>query len=78
MTQTQIHTKEAYSEVEGPEDQIRLRCQCGHVIKRRRDSFLPGTHVAICTVCGNQSSAVVLLTGETRAITAESYQSPAG
>lgn len=60
--------REGYAEVEGPEDQIRLRCQCGNIIKKRRDSFLPGSHVAVCLVCHNQSTEVTLLTGEHREV----------
>lgn len=73
MTDTE-HTE--YQEIEGPEDQMRLRCVCGHVIKKRRDSFLPGAHVAICTVCGNISSVVKLLSGEKMEITSAAHRGP--
>jgi archaellum component FlaF (FlaF/FlaG flagellin family) len=68
-------TKNGYTEVEGPEDQIRLLCDCGQVIKKRRDSFLPGTHTCICLACGNTSSTVKLLSGEQVEITAATHRS---
>ena len=74
--QAKLHT--CYTEVEGPSDQIRLRCECGQIIKKRRDSFLPGAHVAICLACGNTSSEIELISGETVEITAASHRSSGG
>lgn len=61
---------EGYVEIEPPtrtSQYFRLRCQCGHVIKKRKDSFVPGLHVVICLVCGNNSTEVTMLDGEHRA-----------
>jgi hypothetical protein len=72
-------TKMRFEEIEGgPPEQMRLKCHCGNVIKKRRDAFLPGAHVVICLACSNTSSEVTLLSGETRAVTAASHRSPAG
>lgn len=58
-------TKVAYTEVESDHtDEIRLKCHCGHVIKKRRDAFAPGLHTVICLACSNVSCEVVLATGE--------------
>ena len=57
-----------------PENEISLLCRCGHFIARRRDSFLPGTHVIICLQCGNISTEVERLDGTTVAVTAASHR----
>lgn len=51
-----------------------LACACGNLITRRRDAFLPGTHVVICLKCHNVSTEVQFLDGHTVAVTAESHQ----
>lgn len=71
-------TKHSYTEVQTRPELIALRCHCGQIIKKRRDSFLPGMHVAICLACGNISSEIVLLDGATVAVTAESHRDGAG
>ena len=51
-----------FREVIGTEAEVRYRCDdCGHIIKKRRDSFLPGAHMLICAQCGNSSSEITLL-----------------
>lgn len=60
-------TKMAYKEVESNSpSSMRLRCHCGQIIKKRKDSFTPGLHVTICLACSNVSPDVVLLSGEMR------------
>lgn len=57
--------RRSYQEVEGTDsDRIYLRCQCGQIIKKRRDSFLPGLHIVICLACNNCSTELVQLDGE--------------
>jgi hypothetical protein len=57
--------KRAYEEVEGDDAaRIYLRCHCGQVIKKRRDSYVPGLHVVICLACNNCSTEAHLLSGE--------------
>lgn len=57
--------RKGYVEVEGKDsERIYLKCQCGQIIKKRRDSFIPGLHVAICLACHNISTEVELLGGE--------------
>lgn len=54
----------AFHEVESRNsDLFAFQCSCGHVIKKRRDSFLPGSHQMICIMCGHTSSEMELLTG---------------
>jgi hypothetical protein len=69
-------THEGYAEVEGNEDgYVRLKCQCGQVVKKRRDAFVPGLHVVICLACGNNSTEVTMLDGEHRSVSAEDHRS---
>lgn len=67
-------TTHGYEEVETRPELIALQCHCGQVIKHRRDSFLPGMHVTTCLACGNISTEVKLIDGETVAVTAESHR----
>lgn len=58
---------------------FRFECpKCEFVHERRRDSFLPGAHVIICKNfegrCGYSTTAVELIGGERREVTAESHQ----
>jgi hypothetical protein len=56
----------AYVEVEcRDESLIAIQCVCGHVIKKRKDSFIPGGHQAICTICGYTDSEIKMQSGET-------------
>jgi hypothetical protein len=63
-------TTEAFKQVEGGREDLtfpemlRFQCPCGHVIKKRKDSFLPGAHMLTCTVCHNSSSEIHMLNGE--------------
>jgi hypothetical protein len=51
--------KRPYAEIEGDDPaRIYLHCQCGQVIKKRRDSFIPNMHVVICLACNNFSTTV--------------------
>lgn len=68
-----------FMEVEGTDaSMIYMRCECGHVIKKRHDSFLPGAHVIVCLACNEASSEVEMLSGETRMVTAASHRDPSG
>jgi len=59
--------KGSFTQVEGKHDEVRLRCDgCGHVVKKRDDSFVPGLHVVHCLGCGDKTDVVVLLSGEVR------------
>jgi len=51
-----------------------FQCQCGQVIKKRKDAFVPGLHVLICLACGDRSSEIQLMSGEVKAVTAESHR----
>ena len=58
---------------------VSVRCDgCGQVIKKRRDAFMPGLHQIICLACGNRDSEITLLSGERKALTAESHRDGAG
>lgn len=60
---------EAFNEVEGDHSsEFHFQCDCGHVIRKRKDSFLVGAHMLTCSVCGNSSSVIILLDGSTEGI----------
>lgn len=61
-------TEEAFEQVEAEAGDLRFRCVCGHIIKKRGDSFLPGAHMLVCTVCGNTSSEIVMLNGKVEGV----------
>jgi hypothetical protein len=67
-------TKHPYNEVEAREELIALQCRCGHVIKKRRDTFQPGLHVVICLACSNCSTEIEMMSGEHVEVTAESHR----
>jgi hypothetical protein len=57
---------EPFDQIETDEKNgVRFRCVCGHIIKKREDSFLPGAHMLSCAGCGNSSSEIRMLNGET-------------
>lgn len=59
--------KGSFTEIEAQEGDTRLKCdECGHVVKKRTDSFVPGLHVIHCLGCGTKSDVAVLLSGEVR------------
>ena len=69
------HTAFAYQEIANiNRNEISLLCRCGNFISRRRDSFLPGTHVVICLQCGNISTEVERLDGTTVSVTPASHR----
>jgi hypothetical protein len=58
-------------------DNIELECpQCKNIIKKRRDSFVPGLHQVICVKCDHESTAVDLLTGEHREVRDQDRRQP--
>ena len=57
--------RRGYEEVEGADPKLMyLHCHCGQIIKKRRDSFVPGLHVVICLACNNCSTELTRLDGE--------------
>jgi predicted RNA-binding Zn-ribbon protein involved in translation (DUF1610 family) len=55
----------AFRELEANEGELRFSCpDCGHAIKKRKDSFLPGAHMLICAECGRKGSEIEQLDGE--------------
>jgi uncharacterized Zn finger protein len=68
----------SFTEVESSDQtKIALRCpECENVIKKRRDSFLVGLHVAFCALCGHSSSAIDTLEGEHVEVTADAHKQP--
>ena len=69
--------KRDYHEVEGRDDaRFYFRCHCGQVIKRRRDSFVPGLHVVICLACNNFSTTIVMLNGKEMEQKASDHKQP--
>lgn len=68
----------SYTEVETEnQDCFALRCpDCNNVIKKRKDSFIPGGHMLICVLCNHVGSAVDLMDGTHREIGAKDHKTP--
>lgn len=67
-----------FREVEGDNAEcMSLLCPaCGNVIKKRRDSFLPGAHMVICILCHTTSPDIELLDGQVIQRKPDDYKQP--